>query len=589
MRATGEPLAGVGVAELDAEPATRAAAWWLRELGASSGGDVALGSAPARGGPAGAVVVEVGGPPGTDDWELWGRAGLAALTRYVDSGEPAFPAGRQSSVLAGTAAAIGALAALWARAAGGAAPARLALDRLEVAALMPMQPLAAAQLEPDAPPLISFYPGGVLATRGGPVYARPVEPEQWRRLLARVPGLEDVAERLAAGDAAVLAERREAIDAALAGWLATQEREPLVAELQADHVPFVAVLRPDELPDDPHLAARGFFADGAPGVPWLARLGPPGEARAWARPAGTGPLAGLRVLDLSWAWAGPFATTLLADLGADVVNVEWQPRLSNLRCQRPFAREPGPPNSSGWWSANQRGKRSVGINFKDADGVRLVHELAAVSDVVLENFSPGVVDRLGIGFDDLVAVNPRLVYVSMSAFGKAGPHAHFVGYGTQILAASGGGFAAGALSQMEIPYPDPVSGFAGALGALAYAVGAARDGRPAFLDLSELECMCALLAAAGDEPARPAQVRRPAEVLDDPWLAERGYFVPDEAAELRGSGVRIGGPLFAVDGVRLPARAGAPTLFAHTREVLAGALGRDDARIDALYRSGSVA
>src|SRR5262249_18012050 len=145
---------------------------------------------------------------------------------------------------------------------------------------------------------------------------------------------------------------------------------------------------------------------------------------------------GFRVLDLTWAWAGPFATTLLAELGAEVVNLEWTPRPSNLRVQQPLAEGFG-FDGSAWWSATQRGKSSVGINFKHADGRQLVADLARHCDAVIDNFAPGVVDRLGIGFDDLVGANPNLAYVSMSAFGASGPSSHYVGYGTHLYASAG--------------------------------------------------------------------------------------------------------------------------------------------------------
>jgi crotonobetainyl-CoA:carnitine CoA-transferase CaiB-like acyl-CoA transferase len=597
-RPSGEPLAGLGVRALDDDPATRAATWWLERLGATpGGGDVAIGASAATAAGDAPVQVEIGGPPGLADVDLWARSGLGWITRLVAEdggrGGPAAPADREASVLAGTAAAIAALAALWAREATAAWPARLAVDRLEVLSLLVMQPLATVQIEGDrAPTLSAGMPGGVLATQDGLVYARPVEARQWHGLLARIPGLDPaIVERLADGDLSVLPERREAIDAALAGYLAAQPREAVVDAVQADHVPLVPVLRPDEVRADPHLAARGY--EPGESLPWLLELGAVADAppREVTVPDGaSGPLAGLRVLDLTWAWAGPFATTLLADLGAEVVNVEWEPRFSNLRAQRPFPEGGGPPNASGWWSANQRGKRSVGLNFKHPDGIRLVHELARGCDVVLENFSPGVVDRLGIGHADLLADNPRLVYISMSAFGKAGPYAHYVGYGTHIHAASGAAFATGALSQMEIPYPDPVSGFAGALAALAYVIGARRTGRPAFLDVSELECTCALLAtaAAEDAPGGPVEAQRPAEVLGDPWLVERGFWVRDGASGLAGHDVRIGGPLFHVDGARLPARDGAPDLFGHTRAVLAGLPGHDEEAVDRLFEEGAV-
>ena len=131
---------------------------------------------------------------------------------------------------------------------------------------------------------------------------------------------------------------------------------------------------------------------------------------------------------------------------------------------------------------------------------------------MVENFSPGVVDRLGVGYDDLLPVNPRLVYVSMSAYGATGPQAHFIGYGTHMYAASGAGFASSrdgeTISQMWIPpIPTRSAAWPAPMRSAAYAGGARRSGRPAYVDLSELESMCCIalepLLATGS-PAPPA-------------------------------------------------------------------------------------
>ena len=232
---------------------------------------------------------------------------------------------------------------------------------------------------------------------------------------------------------------------------------------------------------------------------------------AGLRPATSNPLplAGLRVLDLSWAWAGPFATTMLADLGAEVINVEWHPRQSNLRRNAPFAEGRSEShNTAGWWSANHRGKYSIGVNMKSPEGQQIIHRLAAISDCVVENFSPGVVDRLGVGYDDLIKANPRIVFASLSAFGQAGPRSHYVGYGTQLYAAGGAGYATSrdgeTQSQMNIPIPDPVSGLAGAAAIAAHVRNARVTGESACIDLAELEaisytCLEPLLTAQAGE------------------------------------------------------------------------------------------
>jgi crotonobetainyl-CoA:carnitine CoA-transferase CaiB-like acyl-CoA transferase len=149
----------------------------------------------------------------------------------------------------------------------------------------------------------------------------------------------------------------------------------------------------------------------------------------------TGPLAGVRVLDLSIAATGPYAATLLADQGAEVIKVE-RPGFGDIG--RYVGVSVG--GISALFHACNRGKRSVAIDPHTDDGRALVLELARDTDVVIQNFRPGVVERLGVGYDDVRAVNPDVVYASLSGFGPAGPYAHKGAYDTVIQAY--GGFAA---------------------------------------------------------------------------------------------------------------------------------------------------
>ena len=728
------PLDGVRVLAVGADVATRFAAWWLTESGADVAvyrpgwrpdpsddaearferlagrglraadfradrpyaalvGDAASLAALSDAIPAPlrteASVVEVTSPFPTGgsfaetqlhDMALWARSGLGYLTSEITPawtmGEPCLPLNRQASLLAGVAAAFAVATGALARAPGAPPPRRVSFDKLELLALMPMQPVAFAQLADwvvgrDAR---SPYPGGTMAAADGMVYVGAIEPEHWASLF-RLVGELDWAADAVVREPGILREARDLIEARLREWARSATREALVARTQAAHVPAAQVSRAADLVSDPQLAARGFFEAGAatPRLPWLARAGDPGATpRATApgrvRPPSHLPLAGLRVLDLTWAWAGPFATTVLADLGAEVINVEREPARSNLRRNPPYrdGRE-GSANVSGWWSANQRGKISLGVDMKTPEGVQVIRDLAARADVVVENFSPGVVGRLGIGYDDLLAVNPRLVYVSMSAYGATGPQAHFIGYGTHVYAASGAGFATSrdgeTISQMWIPYPDPVSGLAGAYAIAAYACGARRSGRPAYVDLSDLESMCCIalepmLAAGSPEPpprgtesgladyrvvssaddrvvalivpgrdswgavaaalgaaattdaalraaaaqldvaaigdragaagALVAPIQGSADCLRDPDLNAAGFWVDDASPEIAGTGVRMGGSIWRIDGERTRIWRGAPPLYSDTRAVLERVLGYPPDRVEELVAGGAV-
>jgi crotonobetainyl-CoA:carnitine CoA-transferase CaiB-like acyl-CoA transferase len=146
----------------------------------------------------------------------------------------------------------------------------------------------------------------------------------------------------------------------------------------------------------------------------------------------SGPLDSIRIIDLSSMMSGPWATDILGDQGADVIKVEVPGKGDHVRSL---------PNRSGGMSAMfvnvNRSKRSLTLNLKSAEGVDVLKRLVATGDVVVQNFRPGVVERLGVGYDDLAAVNPRLVYLSLSGFGERGPEADLRVYDPLIQALTG--------------------------------------------------------------------------------------------------------------------------------------------------------
>ena len=145
-----------------------------------------------------------------------------------------------------------------------------------------------------------------------------------------------------------------------------------------------------------------------------------------------GPFRGVKVLDLSVMISGPLAGMILADQGADVIKVE-SPGIGD------FMRYLGSSKNgmTGIFLNNNRGKRSLVVDLKRPEGVDVLKKLVATSDVVIQNFRPGAVERLGIGYDDLRAVNPDLIYVSISGYGPDGPSSGHRVYDNVIQAASG--------------------------------------------------------------------------------------------------------------------------------------------------------
>src|SRR2546430_2455262 len=141
-------------------------------------------------------------------------------------------------------------------------------------------------------------------------------------------------------------------------------------------------------------------------------------------------LEGIHVLDLSRVIAGPYCATLMADLGADVIKVERPGRGDDLRAWRG-------DGMSATFAAINRNKRGIAVDLQHPEGARLAFELARRADVVVENFLPGVAERLGLGYQAVSAANPSVIYASVTGFGQTGPHARRAGYNTIAQGMSG--------------------------------------------------------------------------------------------------------------------------------------------------------
>ena len=146
------------------------------------------------------------------------------------------------------------------------------------------------------------------------------------------------------------------------------------------------------------------------------------------------PLAGVKVLDVSQVMAGPYCCMLLADMGADVIKVE--PPGSGDQTRGAMGFKMKGPDSMGFLNMN-RNKRSIAINLKSDAGKEILFELAKDADILVENYRPGVMKRLGVGYEVMRTINPALVYVSISGFGQSGPWAERPGFDLMALAMSG--------------------------------------------------------------------------------------------------------------------------------------------------------
>ena len=225
------------------------------------------------------------------------------------------------------------------------------------------------------------------------------------------------------------------------------------------------------------------------------------------RAAPDGPLSGLLVVDLSRVLAGPFATMLLADLGARVVKVERPGTGDDTRGYGPFL-----DGRSLYFARVNRGKQSVALDLRDPAGLAVVRGLAARADVLVENFRPGVMDRLGLGPQELCAQHPGLVYCSVSGFGHTGPWAPRPAYDAVVQGMSGimaiTGPPGGPPTKPGIPVADLSAGLHAFGGICAALLGRGRTGHGTHLDVAMFDATVGLLEgpalswlATGVEPA----------------------------------------------------------------------------------------
>jgi crotonobetainyl-CoA:carnitine CoA-transferase CaiB-like acyl-CoA transferase len=348
---------------------------------------------------------------------------------------------------------------------------------------------------------------------------------------------------------------------AMKAFCRTDDAGPLFHEAQRRHIAFGEVQSVSQVARNPQFEFRELYGDipvagedgdrsgSAVRGPWrLVRFsetpiaipgGLPAEASPatvtadrWATapaPAATGrspdptapPLDGIRVLDLSWVLAGPFATRLLGDLGADVVKVQTEERAT-------LVNQPGYPYYQVW----NRSKRSVTIDLKNPGVLQVVRRLVERCDVLVENYSAGVLARLGLGWDQVRSWNDRLVYVSMSGCGHEGPWKDIISYAPTVHAVCG-------LTRLTNPpgrgdvgcgfsLNDHAAGFGAALSILAALEVRERTGRGQYIDMAQLEVGAVLIGPALVDHFATGRVTEAAGNLDG--LADR---VPNEVSRCR--------------------------------------------------------
>lgn len=224
------------------------------------------------------------------------------------------------------------------------------------------------------------------------------------------------------------------------------------------------------------------------------------------------PLVGVRVADFSWVLAGPQCTKWLGALGAEVIKVESRHRPDSYRFNAPFMdNDPTSLEGSVSWNMLNYSKQDCAIHIGTAEGQALAQQLVSVSDVMIENYSTGAAERMGLGYDKLVERNPRLIMVSASGVGRTGPDAGMRAFGKAIHAFSGHTYLAAWPGTpprgIGGTWTDPTTGMTAALATFAGLIYSRRTNGPLHFDLSMAECTIALMADAfiehfrGDVPA----------------------------------------------------------------------------------------
>jgi crotonobetainyl-CoA:carnitine CoA-transferase CaiB-like acyl-CoA transferase len=247
-----------------------------------------------------------------------------------------------------------------------------------------------------------------------------------------------------------------------------------------------------------------------------------------------GPLSGMKVLDLTHVMAGPTCTLMLADMGADVIKVEKQPDGDDSRRMTP----PKVGDEAASFLMMNRNKRGIALDLKTPGGATILRRLALESDVLVENFGPGVMERLGFAYEDLKTENPGLIYCSLSGFGRTGPYRHRRGFDLVAQAMSGimsfTGEPGGPPAKCGPPLSDITAGIIAAMGILAAYAHRLKTGEGQWVETSLFEAalvqtywQSAIALATGEAPramgsAHPLNAPYQSFEAQDGWIVVGG-------------------------------------------------------------------
>lgn len=451
--------------------------------------------------PFGATGPQAGDP--ATDLTLFFASGIARLlTGQVDdlSEAPIRPVGEQSAFIGGLAAACAGMHASL----GNQPGASIDVSIQEALATLAMTELARAGLGKQSWDRKRVGDGNgatvtILPARDGYAAISPREEKQWSSWLAAM-------ESPAWGDdprfvpKANRVKNWDALHALMAHWSRPHDKQWIADTAQRAHVPSFPLREVSEHLDTPQMRHRRYYGSCAlagtaiqvPSTPFGLSIGASGRKRRV--PDGPLPLSGIRVLDFSWVIAGPTTTRYLAAMGADVIKVE--------------APSGDPGRASELHTVLGQAKKSVVLDLKKPQALEVARALAAQSDILIENYATGVMDRLGLGAEALQGVNPELIYISASGMGRTGPEAKAVAYGTLLQCYAG--FAGlnrhpDIAPRVGFAWCDPMCGLMLAFVAAAALWHRQREGAVARVDFSMIEAMLWTMA----EPLVATQLGTP--------------------------------------------------------------------------------
>jgi benzylsuccinate CoA-transferase BbsF subunit len=308
------------------------------------------------------------------------------------------------------------------------------------------------------------------------------------------------------------------------------------------------------------------------------------------------PLDGIRIADFTWVWAGPYCTMQLAHLGADVIKIESRTRPCVTRQLPPWPdAKSGGLNRSGYFNQYSQGKRSVSLNFKEPAAHEVARKIIAQSDVVINNFAHGVIEKMGFGYEVMKEIKPDIIMISLSGYGASGPYADYIAYGPAQVPLSGlsslTGYRDWPPMHAGFSYADPNAGIHGAFALLTALYHRNKTGEGQYIDMSQWECAMVLLPEGildytmnGIEPERIGN--------ENPLMAPHGiYKCLDRPEKVLGNTIDQFVAIVAADDAewgRLARTLGRPELANDARFATLAARKANEAELDQLILGWTV-